>query len=47
MMLIKISPIECVTCDAIVKSLSEFKDDESRDEFAISGMCQKCQDIVW
>lgn len=31
----------CVMCGSRAK---EFRDDLSRREFAISGMCQKCQD---
>lgn len=32
---------KCVSCDGPAK---EFRDDLSRKEFTISGMCQKCQD---
>ena len=34
----------CVTCR---QPVAEFKNELSRKEFAISGMCQKCQDSVW
>ena len=32
---------QCVTC---VKPVGEFKNDISRKEYGISGMCQQCQD---
>lgn len=25
----------------------EFRDEESRHEYAISGLCQRCQDLIW
>ena len=34
----------CVTCQ---EDASTFKDDLSRKEFTISGMCQSCQDSVF
>ena len=34
----------CVTCQ---EDASTFKDDLSRKEFTISGMCQTCQDSVF
>jgi hypothetical protein len=34
----------CMTCDGEAK---EFKDDLSRNEYAISGMCQHCQDAIF
>jgi hypothetical protein len=34
---------QCVTCGGPAK---EFRDDLSRKEFTISGMCQACQDKV-
>ena len=34
----------CVTCG---KPANEFRDDLSRKEYGISGMCQACQDIVF
>jgi len=36
----------CVTCGATVPPES-FRDDLSRKEFTISGMCQTCQDRVF
>ena len=38
----------CVTCDDAkgIKATS-FRDDLSRKEYAISGMCQSCQDDVF
>jgi len=32
---------ECVTCDG---DATEFTDERSEREYAITGMCQKCQD---
>ena len=37
---------ECATCSKVVK-MSDFKDDLSKTEFSISGMCQDCQDSVF
>lgn len=34
----------CATCG---KSVGDFRDDLSRKEFTISGMCQACQDSVF
>jgi uncharacterized CHY-type Zn-finger protein len=34
----------CVTCG---KPANEFRDELSRKEYGISGMCQDCQDIVF
>tara|TARA_Y100000310_G_scaffold289567_1_gene316058 strand:- start:853 stop:1062 length:210 start_codon:yes stop_codon:yes gene_type:complete len=34
----------CMTCDGEAK---EFKDDLSRKEYGISGMCQACQDATF
>lgn len=36
----------CPTCSAKI-SLSTFRDDLSREESKISGMCQTCQDEVF
>ena len=35
---------ECVTCGA---PIGEFRDELSRKEYGISGMCQDCQDSVF
>lgn len=35
----------CVTCDTV--DPVEFRDDLSRREYTISGMCQMCQDKVF
>lgn len=35
---------KCPTCG---QPVGEFKNDLSRKEFGISGMCQKCQDSVF
>jgi len=37
---------KCPTCGKGI-SLDAFKDDLSRKEFKISGMCQKCQDSIF
>ena len=34
----------CVACG---KPATEFRDELSRKEFCISGMCQRCQDLVF
>jgi len=34
----------CVTCDGEAK---EFRDELSRKEYSVSGMCQSCQDNVF
>ena len=34
----------CATCS---KEVGEFRDDLSKKEYSISGMCQKCQDKVF
>ena len=34
----------CVSCG---KDASEFRDELSRREYGISGLCQKCQDMVF
>lgn len=36
--------IKCATCLKTVTSAADFKDNLSRKEFRISGMCQECQD---
>lgn len=40
----KIKANKCVLCG---KDATEFVDDFSRREFAISGLCQECQDEVF
>ena len=37
---------KCASCEKIIH-MNEFKDEISRREFKISGMCQKCQDGVF
>lgn len=37
---------ECVFCHAEIKP-EDFRDELSRKEYAISGICQKCQDEVF
>ena len=37
----------CATCNKTVHPNKEFRDDLSRREFDISGMCQTCQDGVF
>lgn len=36
----------CALCEEPITS-TEFKDDLSRKEYGISGMCQACQDKMW
>ena len=36
----------CPCCQKQINE-DEFKDELSKKEFFISGMCQKCQDTVW
>lgn len=40
----KIKEGKCPFCGEKIDVDNEFKDDLSRREFEISGMCQKCQD---
>ena len=37
----------CVSCDAESIIATSFRDDISRKEYSISGMCQSCQDDVF
>ena len=37
---------KCPMCNKVINP-SEFKDELSRKEFKISGMCQKCQDDIF
>lgn len=37
----------CVICKSDRMSGSDFRDEQSREEARISGMCQPCQDKVW
>jgi len=37
----------CVSCDAEGIIATSFRDDISRKEYSISGMCQSCQDDVF
>ena len=37
----------CVSCDSENNNAVSFRDDLSRKEYAISGMCQSCQDDVF
>ena len=37
----------CVSCDSENNNAASFRDDISRKEYAISGMCQSCQDDVF
>jgi hypothetical protein len=34
----------CVFCGKVIDPATEFRDECSRREFSISGICQKCQD---
>jgi len=44
---VTISKGECMTCDSTGNNSKSFSDDLSRKEYAISGMCQKCQDDIF
>lgn len=37
---------KCISCENNI-SESDFKDELSKKEYSISGMCQKCQDLVF
>lgn len=38
----------CTSCGSkLLGESEEFKDDVSRNEYSISGMCQACQDIIF
>lgn len=39
--------LNCITCGSGAVKAEDFKDDLSRKEFTISGMCQECQDSVF
>lgn len=39
--------LETKTCTRCHKAVGEFRDDLSKREYEISGMCQGCQDIVF
>ena len=40
----RINEGKCPFCGKVIDVENEFKDDLSRREFEISGMCQSCQD---
>lgn len=46
-MLEKIEKGLCPFCNKIIDPEKEFRDDLSRKEFKISGLCQDCQDNVF
>lgn len=37
----------CPFCGTVVDPIRDFRDDLSRKEYTISGLCQKCQDEVF
>ena len=37
----------CVSCDSKDNNAASFRDDLSRKEYAISGLCQSCQDDIF
>lgn len=37
----------CLSCNKAVTEKSEFKNERSRREYTISGLCQTCQDEVF
>ena len=38
---------KCATCGSTKVKHEDFRDDPSRKEYGVSGMCQECQDSVW
>lgn len=38
---------ECKTCGQQINKTLDFRDELSKREYEISGMCQKCQDSVY
>jgi hypothetical protein len=38
---------KCMTCDRVGNTHTSFRDDLSRKEYQISGMCQRCQDDIF
>jgi hypothetical protein len=38
---------KCPSCGCDIDPENDFKDEISRREFHISGLCQKCQDDIW
>jgi hypothetical protein len=38
---------KCMSCDRVGNIASSFRDDLSRKEYQISGMCQSCQDDIF
>jgi hypothetical protein len=40
---------QCVfqRCESRIEGFADFRDDTSRREFAISGICQRCQDEIF
>ena len=38
---------ECPSCGAIINPETDFRDELSRKEYHISGLCQECQDQVF
>ena len=45
----QVDAVENGTCPCCFKPIvpKDFKDNPSRKEFTISGMCQKCQDVTF
>ena len=41
------STTHCINCKSTDVKASDFRDELSRREFAISGFCQRCQDEVF
>lgn len=38
---------KCGLCDKDIDEETEFRDEESKKEFKISGLCQQCQDEIY
>jgi hypothetical protein len=39
--------IEANKCPSCKKPIGEFRDNLSKKEYLISGLCQECQDSIW
>ena len=43
----RIDAKECTSCGAKINGVNDFKDKVSIKEYAISGLCMKCQDSIF
>ena len=42
----KVENRDCPICYSRI-NINDFRNEKSLKEFTISGMCQKCQDVIW